>query len=82
MDKWSWSAPARPVFRAVALPLSIVSIVGGLLLIGWQLSHKLGPWNADLRVGVAALGYGTVLLLVALRGRLAKPRVNNRKNDS
>jgi hypothetical protein len=70
---WSWTSEARPTFRFVAFLVAVASLILGASLL---LAHLDAPGQtSSLRTPLAMLGWGAVLLLLALRGRLFGRRV-------
>ncbi|PIE69736.1 MAG: hypothetical protein CSA21_00850 [Deltaproteobacteria bacterium] len=67
-----WNSKSRPVFRMVAFLLSLVSIPMGILALVEKFGSDPIEFDSTFKFGIAALGWGIIFLIIAIRGRIFK----------
>jgi hypothetical protein len=77
MTRSPWNSKARPILRIFSFLLASVFILAGSLALKERLFSDSIEYDSTFKFGVAALGWGIVLLIVAIRGRLFKKKLDS-----
>jgi len=67
-----WNAPVRLIFRILAFLLSILMITMGSLALIDKIGSTPIEFDSTFKIGIAGIGWGIILLIIAIRGRFLK----------
>jgi len=68
------NSKARLKYRILSFILSVVFLIMGFLAIIEKTGEGQIKYDSTFKFGVAAVGWGVIFLVVAIRGRLFKKR--------
>lgn len=66
------NSKTKPVFRSLVFVLSAVFILFGILALKEKVGSDPIEFDSTFKFGVAALGWGVILLIVCIRGKILK----------
>lgn len=67
-----WNSRARPIFRILALLLSLVFIFYSVITFIDIINSNSIKFDSSFKSGISSLITGIILLIIGLRGRLFK----------